>query len=113
MCSQNEVCRIIHEMNEQIGALYPLETPDVILFCSYARHQEQEDSDIDVLYLVDASRQEIAERSWRVGAAAADLLMEHGVVISPLIENRACFHSHANVLPFFRTIQMEGVRMHA
>ena len=43
----------------------------------------------------------------------ADLLLEHGVVVSPLIENRAFFLDHADTLPFFRAIQREGVRLHA
>lgn len=112
MCSQREVRRIVDQLSVQVSRLYPQEKPDVILFGSYARGEAQEDSDIDVLYLVDAPRQEIARQNWQVGAAAADLLLEHGVVVSPIIENRAFFLDHADTLPFFRTIQREGVRLH-
>ena len=65
------------------------------------------------MFLADASRQEIAEKNWQIGEAAADLLMEHGVVVSPIVENRAYFHDHANLLPFYRNVQREGVSIRA
>ena len=37
MCSQQEAYRIIRQLSERIGELYPQEQPDVILFGSYAR----------------------------------------------------------------------------
>ncbi|MBQ7455628.1 MAG: nucleotidyltransferase domain-containing protein [Clostridia bacterium] len=111
MCSQQEAQSIVEQLSQRISQLYPQETPDVILFGSYARRDADEGSDIDVLYLVDAPRQEIAARNWQVGAAAAELLLEHGVVVSPVVENRAFFRQHAATLPFFRNIQQEGVRL--
>lgn len=113
MCSEQDAYRIIGLMNERIGKLYPKEQPDVILFGSYARQDAQEGSDIDVLYLVDATRDEISARNWQVGIAAADLLLEHGVMVSPVVENRAYFRQHVSTMPFFRNIQREGVRIRA
>ena len=113
MCSQDEARCIINQLSESIAALFPQEQPDVILFGSYARNDAEEGSDIDVLYLIDAPRQTIAEKNWQIGAAAADLLMEHGIVVSPIVENRAYFQHNAETLPFFRNIQREGVRVSA
>lgn len=113
MCSQNEVFSIINQLREGLSRLFPQEQFDVILFGSYARNDADDGSDIDVLFLVDAPRRSIAEKSWQVGEVCADLLLEHGVVVSPIIENRAYFHSQANLLPFFKNIQQEGVRIGA
>ena len=112
MCTQNEVRSIINQLSESINRLFPQNHPDVILFGSYARNDEGEDSDIDVLYLVDATRQQIADRNWQVGEAAANLLLEHNIVVSPIVENRNYFHAHS-YLPFFKNIQREGVRIGA
>ena len=113
MCSQDEARSIIHQLSESIADLFPQEHPDVILFGSYARNEAADGSDIDVLYLVDAPRQTIAEKNWLVGADAADLLIEHGIVVSPIVENRAYFQHNVETLPFFRNIQREGVRIGA
>jgi predicted nucleotidyltransferase len=111
MHTQQEACELIRKFSRQIERLYPNEKPDAVLFGSYARGEAEEGSDIDVLYLVDAPRSVIAEHAWQVGSAAADLLLEHGVLISPIVENRAYFAENAALLPFFRNIEQEGVRL--
>ena len=65
------------------------------------------------MYLVDAPRTAIAERNWQIGEAAALVLLEHGIVVSPIVENREYFRDKVDVLPFFTNIQREGVRMSA
>ena len=113
MCSQSEVHAIIHELQNRLRALFPRDDFDVILFGSYARNEVRESSDIDVMFLVNAPRQAIVQRHWQIGEAAAEVLMEHGVVVSPIVENRDYFNAHAALLPFYRNIQREGVRISA
>ena len=105
--------QIITDMSKRIQDLFPGETIDIILFGSYARNEETDESDIDVIYLVDASKATISDRNWQIGEAAADLIMEYGVVISPIVENREYFQRNADVLPFFANIRREGVRISA
>lgn len=59
MCLQREVLSIIDRLCNRLQALFPQERFDVILFGSYARNDADDDSDIDVLLLADASRQRI------------------------------------------------------
>lgn len=113
MCTQSEVYIIINELRDSLHALFPQDVPEAILFGSYARNEADDESDIDVLFLVNASRQAIAEKSWLVGESAAEALMAHGVVVSPIVENRDYFYRMEGVLPFYRTIQREGVRVDA
>lgn len=113
MCSQSEVRSIIRELSHNLRALFPRGDFDIILFGSYARDEAEDGSDIDVIFLVDASRQAIAEKNWQIGEAAADVLLEHGVVVSPIVENRDYFNAHAELLPFYRNIRREGVKISA
>ena len=93
--------------------VFPQNQIEAILFGSYARGDADLDSDIDVLLLIDASRQEIASRNWQVGDLAADLLLDYGVVVSPIVENREYFSRNLDLLPFYRNIDHEGVRISA
>lgn len=86
---------------------------EAILFGSYARGDADPGSDIDVLLLVDASRQDISDRNWQVGDLAAELLLDHGIVVSPLVENREYFNQNLQLFPFYRSIEREGVRISA
>ena len=84
-----------------------------ILFGSYARGDADAGSDIDVLLLVDASRQDISTRNWQVGDLAAELLLVHGIVVSPIVENREYFNKNLELFPFYRNIHSEGVKISA
>ena len=113
MSAQPEVRQMIAEMTERMKQIFPEGLNSVVLFGSYARNDAEEGSDIDVMYLVGVPRSVISSRSWQVGAAAADLLLKHGVVISPVVENRDYFEKNAELLPFFRNVRREGVGINA
>ncbi len=109
MSTQQEVRQLIAEMTERIRLIFPEGLNRVVLFGSFARNDAEEGSDVDVMYLVDVPRSVISSRNWQVGAAAADLLLKHGVLISPVVENRDYFEKNEELLPFFRNVRREGV----
>jgi len=113
MSTSHEILTIAKELCSRFECLFKEDSFDVILFGSYARGDAQEGSDIDLLFLVDSSRQTIAEKHWQIGEAAAEILMDCGVVVSPIVENRAYYHANADILPFFRNIRREGVVLSA
>ncbi len=113
MLDENKLQVIISELCEGLSDIFPDEKMDVIIFGSYARGDNTDESDIDVLLLVDASREVISMRSWQVGNVAADLLLSYGILVSPIIENREYFNTNAKALPFYRNICSEGVRFSA
>jgi len=113
MYSIDDVRVMILELNERIAQMFPDGRPDALLFGSLARNEADEDSDIDILYLVDTPRDIIAEHNWQIGDAAAEMLLKYGVLISPIVENRACFNAYSQKLPFFRNVPKDGVRLNA
>ncbi len=113
MASRQDIQSIVTALRDGIAQIFQQDQIDAILFGSYARGDSDEGSDIDVLLLVDVPRQTIAERNWQIGELAAELLMDYGIVVSPIVENRSYFDSNAGLLPFFQNIRAEGVRLSA
>ncbi|NBK80641.1 hypothetical protein D5272_19435 [bacterium D16-76] len=113
MLAMQEVKRIAEEMCRLVSKIFPQERIDAVLFGSYARGDAEEGSDIDILLLVDSSRETISEKSWQIGGAAAELLLNYGVLLSPIVENRQYFQSNSQLLPLFRNISAEGVPLSA
>lgn len=113
MRTRQEVAAIVAELCSRIALLFPEDKIEAILFGSYARGDADPGSDIDVLLLVDASRQDISDRNWQVGNLAAELLLNHGIVVSPFVENREYFNRNLQLFPFYRGIEREGVRISA
>ena len=113
MRTKQQAAEIIAELCGKVALLFPQNEIEAILFGSYARGEADAESDIDVLLLVDASRQDISARNWQVGDLAAELLLAHGIVVSPIVENREYFNNHLELFPFHRNIHSEGVRFGA
>ena len=109
MYSLHEIRTIISHLHESLQSVFPQEQFDVILFGSYARNDADNRSDIDVMFLVDSSRQTIQEKQWQIGEAAAKVLLDFGIVVSPIVENRAYYHANADLPPFFKSVQREGI----
>ncbi len=107
-----QIPELLSKLCAGIAPLFPGEKLQPILFGSYARGDAEYGSDIDVLVLVDASREAIAGRHRSVANVAGDLLVEYGVLVSPIVENRAFYNRWLPVLPFFQNIQREGVQLH-
>ena len=113
MLSRMEVETIIAKLCGEVTRIFPQDKIDAILFGSYARGDAEFGSDIDVLLLVDSSREAIAEKNWQIGEIASDLFMDYGVMVSPIVENRKYYQDRIDLLPFFGYIDWEGVKLSA
>lgn len=113
MYTELEVAKIVSELCTSAAPLFPQSRIEAILFGSYARGDAEPGSDIDVLLLVDMPREDISAKNWQVGDLAAEFLMNYGVMISPIVENRDYFNTNLEVLPFYRNVDNEGVRISA
>ncbi len=113
MCNQQQVQTVISDLYRGLQPLFPNSNMEAILFGSYARGEEDSGSDIDVMVLVDTPQQEISQKTWEIGDVAACILLDRGVVVSPIVENRSYFHKNATLLPFFRNVAREGVPYYA
>lgn len=110
MYSQEQLDTIIHHLAHEARCLFDSSLTDVILFGSYARQDAKEDSDIDVMLLVDLPREQLISYHRSVAQIAADLLYDYGIVVSPLLESKPFFESNRSHYPFFRNIDQEGIR---
>ena len=113
MIDSKQMDTLTKEISELTKKIFPAEKPDIILFGSYARGEAGDDSDVDFMILISAPRDVISEHSWEIGEAAAELLLKYDVVVSPIVENRDYFNKNSNVLPFYKNIIREGVRISA
>ena len=111
MRTRDEALDLAALLKRDIAGIFPSETIETILYGSYARNDADEGSDIDVLFLVDSPRNVIAAKNWQIGEAAGEILIEHGIVISPIVENRDFFNEYQDPMPFFGNIKTEGIRL--
>jgi predicted nucleotidyltransferase len=99
---------------EQIKSVINKVAPasEVILYGSEARGEAQEDSDIDLLILVDKDKlsyQEIVD----ITGPLYDLELQNNcsVSISPLVYTRKQWHERPFRTPFYINVMNEGIRL--
>lgn len=113
MCSQQTLTQIMQQLVSAANGLFGDSIQDVILFGSYARHEENDDSDIDVMLLIDLPREQLPNYRRQVAQIAAELLYEYGVVVSPLLESESFFERNCVDYPLFKNIVKEGIHFAA
>ncbi len=80
----------------------------VILYGSYARGDYNEESDIDLLILVDQEKVTRADKI-RIAYPLYDLQFANSILISPMIVSRRFWQSEHRVTPFFENVNAEGI----
>ena len=113
MCSQQTLHEVLERLCGELRELLGTSMRDAILFGSYARNEASDESDVDIMILSDMERGDISALQWKIGELASEILLDYGVLVSPIVENRAFFMENQEIMPFFRTIHQEGVRLSA
>ena len=101
--------KILEEFLEEIKQILGNRLKKIILYGSYARGDYNKNSDIDIMILTDLTSEEISRYSLLIWEKCADIEIDKGIVISPLIRNLDDFNSWLNVKPFYMNIVNEGV----
>ncbi len=81
---------------------------DIILYGSYARGEQKEESDIDLLILVNINTLSYEERK-KISYPLFNLESEVGITISPLIYDKYTWENKHYVTPFYKNVKEDGI----
>jgi predicted nucleotidyltransferase len=81
---------------------------DVRLFGSYARGDQNEESDIDVMVILDVSIAEVGRFRQDICRIAAKLELKYNVTISPVLYGKEEYDSR-KTFGFCKNVEAEGV----
>lgn len=107
--NQQEVQSLLAELVDVYKSLIGEKLVEVVLYGSYARGNEEEYSDVDVLALVDDTEENIRHYDTELEDFNHDMIMKYGVLLSPIIVNYSIFTKYRDVLPFYMNVEREGV----
>jgi uncharacterized protein len=81
---------------------------DIILYGSYARGEQKEESDIDLLILVSNNNLSYDERK-KISYPLFKIESEVGITISPMIYNKDTWENKHYITPFYKNIKEDGI----
>lgn len=98
---------------QDIRSLFHDKLDKVIVYGSYARGDQHNNSDIDVMILVRVPEEELFRYRNMASDIAFNYLMSDGVDISPVVQNVDNFNYWLDTLPYYQNVDREGVVLSA
>ena len=100
---------LLWDLKKRLIDIYGDKLKKVLLYGSYAREDSDEESDLDIMVLVDMDEKEIKKQQDKVLDVVVDLTTRYGIVLSVIENNYNYFYDWADVIPFFANIKKEGI----
>lgn len=100
--------QILKQIKETVHATDP--DAKVILYGSYARGDYNDESDIDLLILIDKEKVTREDRM-RIGYPLYGLELKIGIIISPMIRAKQIWETKYSITPLYENINREGVML--
>lgn len=104
---------ILQEMGELLKSVYGNRLKTVILYGSVARGTQTEDSDIDIMILVDGTDEQLREYNERLSDISTELALKYVKVFSIIDVKYQEYQEWKTVSPFYKNVDREGVVVYA
>ena len=109
MCTQKQLDSIIRKIAKTYRAVYGDSLARIILYGSYARGDFRDDSDIDIVAIVNGTRKKLQDELEQVWDVSHDLGLEYGIIVSPTVIPEEEFERCREDIPYYRNIDKEGI----
>ena len=110
---QNQIYEIMSRYVYDIEQLFEEKLVKIIVYGSCARGDNNENSDIDVMILLDVPEECLYSYRNMASDCAFNYLMSDRVDISPVVQSIKQYKYWADTLPFYQNIEREGVVLYA
>ena len=94
---------------EKLKEMYKDKLCKIILYGSYARGDYKEESDVDLMILLNTDEAETRNKVKEVVFTTYDFNMDNDIDIEPVVESVAFFNTWNDVHPFYRNVKKEGI----
>ena len=96
----------------EIQNIYGDHPRQIILYGSTARGTQGEESDIDIMIILDCDMKEIKKLRSLTAEMASDISLEQEVFLSVLLRDKEDFENGLTFLPFYQNIEREGIAVY-
>ena len=109
VCSNSLLRALINKLTDHAKTVFGDRLKNVILYGSYARGDYDDESDIDVMIIIDMPPEELNRYRWDMSCFTADLNIENDVLISVKLQSLQLLKQWEDTLPFYKNVLKDGV----
>ncbi|MCP5107734.1 MAG: nucleotidyltransferase domain-containing protein [bacterium] len=103
---------ILSDVKTETLKLFGDKLKQLILYGSYARNQQDPESDVDIMILVDENENTLRKYNYKIADIMTDLSLKYDTFISLTEETYSRYNDYLEVLPFFHNIYNEGIEIY-
>ena len=107
MCTKAEALSILKESYESFKKEFPGRIRDAYLYGSFARGDYDDESDVDILFTVDAEPEEISRYQRELSYINSELSLLHNVTVSATVKSKQLFDQYGEDLPYYKNVRQE------
>lgn len=111
MCDKAMLHKVLTTAKNGMKAIFGEHLTAIYLYGSYARNEADDESDIDLIVLLDMPKDEISKHRRTVSNFSSDIDLEYDVLVSIKLQDLQTFTKYKTTLPFFQNVLKEGVAL--
>lgn len=111
MCTENQLNKLLKTVSVRSKEIFKENLNSVILYGSYARGDFDNESDVDIMIIVNLPKEKLSEFRREIDSLCGSLLYDYGVVVSITERDAETYYRYIDVLPFYQNINREGVKI--
>jgi predicted nucleotidyltransferase len=103
---------LFSEINENMVNLFGDKLKKIILYGSYAKNNQNKESDIDFFVLVDDTEENLRRTKYQIADIMTKLSLNYDILVSITEETYNRYRDYSEILPFYRNISKEGIAIY-
>ena len=104
---------MLAELAESLCQVYGDKLKTIVLYGSVARGTQTDDSDIDIMVLVDCNNDELRQYDEKLSDISTDFSLKYLKVLSIVDISYQEYQDWKNLSPFYKNVSEEGVILYA
>ena len=109
--TEKKIRDVLDKFAEEAKKIYGTKLESLILYGSCARGDFENDSDIDILILLNVPLESINSERKRILDISDKLDLEYDVVLAPVVQNYELYQKYISVSLFYQNVEREGVKI--
>ena len=113
MCSKDVLNKVTEKICTAAKEVLGEKLEKVVLFGSYARGDNDEESDVDIMVLADIAPEDVDKTRDKIRDLMEYIDLYNDVLVSLVIVCSAIYHKYGSVSRFYMNVQKDGVELYA
>lgn len=104
---------MLAELTESLKKIYSDKLKTVLLYGSVAKGTQTDDSDIDIMVLIDGNNDELRQYDDKLSDISTDFSLKYLKVLSVVDISYQEYEEWKNSSPFYKNVSEEGIVLYA